>query len=80
MAVFICCSIVYIILNKDLGERIARINEVNLLRFYNNCVNSFVFIILIIAALTLITIGLEAYDRGARRDHKENMDRYKQLR
>lgn len=80
MAVFICCSIVCIILNKDLGERIARINEANLLRFYNNCVNSFVFIILIIAALTLITIGLEAYDRGARRDHKENMDRYKQLR
>lgn len=78
--VFICCSILSIVLNKDFGERIAKISEANLLRFYQSCVNSLVFVAGIVAFLTLVVIGIEAFDRGARRDHKEDMDRYKQLR
>ena len=80
VTVFVCCAISGIILNKDFGERIAKISEVNLLRFYQSCIRSFVIIIIIVAVLTVIVIGIEAYDRGARRDHKEDMDRYKQLR
>lgn len=80
VTVFISCGIATIVLNKDFGERIAQISEVNLLRFYQNCINTFVFIIGIVAFSTLIVIGIEAYDRGSRRDHKEQMDRYKALR
>lgn len=75
--VFICCSIVSIVLNKDLGERIAKISEANLLRFYQNCINSFMFIIGGIIFVTLIVIGIEASDRGERRFHEQSMDRYK---
>ena len=77
VTVFVSGAIISIVLNKDFNERIAKISEVNLLRFYQNCINSFVFIIGIIAFVSLIIIGIEAYDRGARRDHKEDMDRYK---
>lgn len=77
--VFVSCSIVSIVLNKDFGERIAKISEVNLLRFYQNCINSFMFIIGAIVLVTLIMVGIEALDRSAKRDHKENMDRYKAL-
>lgn len=80
IVVFICCSIITIVLNKDFGERIIQISEVNLLRFYNNCINTFVFIIGAVVFVTLIIIAIEAFDRGARRDHKENMDRYKALK
>ncbi len=80
IAVFISCSIVSVALNKDLGERIVTISEVNLLRFYQNCVNALVFCCGIIALLTIGVIIIEAYDRGARRDHKEDLARYKQLR
>lgn len=78
--VFASCIIASIILNKDFGERIAIISEVNLLRFYSNCINAFIFIVGFTAAVTLIIIVIEALDRGARRDHKEEMDRYKQLK
>lgn len=80
VTVFISCIIASIILNKDFGDRIAKISETNLLRFYQNSINSFVFIIGIVAFLTAIIIGIEAYDRGARRDHEEDMDRYRTLR
>lgn len=80
VTVFISCIIASVILNKDFGDRIAKISETNLLRFYQNSINSFVFIIGIIAFLTAIIIGIEAYDRGARRDHEEDMDRYRTLR
>ena len=80
MSVFASSAIISIILNKDFCDRIEKISEVNLLRFYHNCINSFVFIIGIAAFVSLIVIGIEAYDRGARRDHKENMDRYDRLK
>ena len=80
VTVFISCIIASVILNKDFGDRIAKISETNLLRFYQNSINSFVFIIGIIAFLTAIIIGIEAYDRGARRDHEEDMERYRTLR
>ena len=80
VTVFISCLIASVILNKDFGDRIAKISEANLLRFYQNSINSFVFIIGIIAFLTAIIIGIEAYDRGARRDHEEDMERYRTLR
>ena len=80
VTVFISCIIASVILNKDFGDRIAKISEANLLRFYLNSINSFVFIIGIIAFLTAIIIGIEAYDRGARRDHEEDMERYRTLR
>ena len=74
VTVFISGAIVSIILNKDFSERVAKISEANLLKFYQSCIHSFTFILGIVAFVTVMIIAFEAYDRGARRDHKENMD------
>lgn len=68
--------------NNGLYRHIRTSKEIirNLLNDYSNCINSFIFIFGIIAFVSAIVIGIEAYDRGARRDHKENIDRYKVLK
>lgn len=80
MATFVISGLISIILNQSFVDRFVTMSEVNILKFYSNCINSFIFIIGIIAFVSAIVIGIEAYDRGARRDHKENMDRYKVLK
>ena len=80
MATFVISGMLSIILNQNFIDRMVTMNEVNILKFYSNCINSFVFILGIIAFVSAIVIGIEAYDRGARRDHKEDMDRYKALK
>ena len=77
---FICGCIVSLVLNEDFRTRIAKINEANLLAFYQRCIRYFVLIIGIVAFLTLIVIGIEAFDRGERRDNKNSMDRLKLLK
>ncbi len=80
MATFVISGMISIILNQDFVDRVVTMNEVNILKFHSNCINSFIFILGIIAVVSAIVIGIEAYDRGARRDHKEDMDRYKALK
>lgn len=80
MATFVISAMISIILNQDFVNRVVTMNEVNILKFYSNCINSFIFILGIIAFVSAIVIGIEAYDRGARRDHKEDMDRHKALK
>jgi len=80
LTVFVCCIISNLILNKEFRELISKISETNLLKFYQNCINSFVWVFLMVAFVTLTVVLIEALHRGAMRDHKENMDRYKQLR
>ena len=80
MATFVISGMISVILNQDFIDRMVTMNEVNILKFYSNCINSFVFILGIIAFVSAIVIGIEAYDRGARRDLKEDMDRYKALK
>lgn len=50
--VFVCCSILSIVLNKDFGERIASITEVSLVHFYNSCIIAFVVIVAMIGLVT----------------------------
>lgn len=80
MATFVISGLISIILNQSFVDRFVTMSEVNILKFYSNCINSFIFILGIIASVSAIVIVIEAYDRGARRDHKENMDRYKVLK
>lgn len=80
MATFVISGLISIILNQSFVDRFVTMSEVNILKFYSNCINSFIFIFGIIAFVSAIVIGIEAYDRGARRDHKENIDRYKVLK
>lgn len=80
MATFVISAMISIILNQDFVNRVVTMNEVNILKFYSNSINSFIFILGIIAFVSAIVIGIEAYDRGARRDHKEDVDRYKALK
>ena len=80
IATFVVSGLIAIILNQYFVSRIVTMTEVNILKFYSNCINSFIFILGIIAFVSAIVIGIEAYDRGARREHKEDMDRYKVLK
>lgn len=77
---FICGCIVSLVLNEEFRTRIAKISEENLLPFYQSCIRYFVLIIGIVALLTLIVIGIEAIDRGERRENKNFLDRYKLLK
>lgn len=72
--------ILSVVLNADLAQRLQSISEVNTLRFYHNCINSFVLIIVIIAITSLVVICAEAFDRSERRDNKADLDRYKALK
>ena len=80
MATFVVSGMISIILNQDFIDRVVAMNEINILKFYSNCITHFIFILFIIACVSAMVIGIEAYDRGARRDHKEDMDRYKALK
>ncbi len=80
MATFVVSGVISIILNQDLVDRVVTMNEVNILKFYSNCINSLIFVLGIIAFVSAGVIGIEAYDRSVRRDHKENMDRYKTIK
>lgn len=77
---FICGCIVSLVLNEEFRTRIVKISEENLLPFYQSCIRYFVLIIGIVALLTLIVIGIEAIDRGERRENKNFLDRYKLLK
>ena len=76
-AVFVCCSVISIVLNQSIYERVAKFSEVNLLRFYQFCINSFLAMLVIVVVFSLIVIGIEAYERCSKRDHKELLDRLK---
>ena len=80
VVVFVVTAMLSVILNRDFTSFIAGISEVNMLRFYSNCLNGFIWILLLVAIVTVIIISIEAWDRGSRRDHKQDMDRYGTLR
>lgn len=78
--VFICCSIVSIVLNRDFGERIASITEVSIIYFYDNCIFAFMFIIAAIVIVTVLVGFLTHFDsseKGARQLFKKAMDQEK---
>lgn len=77
---FIVTAMLSIVLNKNFAEMISSITEVNLLKFYSNCINSFVFILVIVGIISGIVILSEIMDRSSKRDHKQDMERYKALR
>ena len=54
--VFICCSLVSIVLNKEFGERIASISEVSLVYFYDSCIYAFMFVIGAVVLVTLFVV------------------------
>ena len=74
---FVVCAIINVVLNERFVERMNLISEVNLLRFYQSCINSFVLVLVIITFMTGAVIMDQAFDRSAKRDHKESMDRLK---
>lgn len=61
---FVISAMVFIVLNQDIIKRMQTISETNMLRFYHNCLQSFVFAFLIIAVTTIFIIILEAFDRN----------------
>lgn len=79
-AAFIAAAILSVVLNKNFAEIVPSISEVNLLRFYRNCINSFIIILVIVGFVSGIVIFSEVMDRSAKRDHKQDMERYKTLR
>lgn len=77
---FIVCAMLSVILNDSFLERILKMNEANILKFYHNCINNFVWLFGILFLVTIAVIIIEAFNRGANRDHKQDMDRYKKLK
>lgn len=78
--VFFVCAELSILLNDSFLERILKMNENNMVVFYRYCIyifgGQFMFVLFVTVAVLLI----EAFDRSANRDHKQDMDRYKALR
>lgn len=77
---FVVAAILSIVLNKNFAEIISSISEANLLTFYSNCINGFILILVIVGVVSGIVIVSEVMDRSSRRDHKQDMERYKTLR
>lgn len=75
--VFVVSSITCIVLNDSFSERIMKISESNLLRFYNACIVSLIVVLFILAIPTVVIIVAEISDKSAKREHKEMMDRLK---
>ena len=72
--VFVCCSLVSIVLNKEFGERIASISEVSLVYFYDSCIYEFMFIIAAIGLVTLFVIYAicnESFSKGIKQLFKK---------
>ena len=78
--VFVVCSALSIILNNSFLERIMKMSETNILKFYHTCIYIFVWLFLVVLLVTIAVIIVEAFNRSSIRDHKQDMDRYKKLR
>ncbi len=78
--VFVVCSALTIILDNSFLERIMKMSEANILKFYQNCINTFVWLFVLVLLVTIGVIIVEAFNRGSNRDHKQDMDRYKKLK
>ena len=78
--VFVVCAMLSVILNDSFLERILKMNEANILKFYHNCINNFIWLFGILLLVTTAVLLIEAFNRGSNRDHKQDMDRYKKLK
>lgn len=72
---FIVAAIISIVLNKGLAERLQQISEANLLRFYDNCIHTLLFLFLFFSIVTVGIIIAEYLQRSEKQSHKESMDR-----
>lgn len=75
--VFVCCAIVSIVLNKNLGERIANISEVSLMYFYDSCIYAFMFVIAAVGLVTLFVVFAlcsKLFAKGEKQLFKQDTD------
>lgn len=80
VSVFVVSAHISVLLNESFMDRLAALKGFDVRRFYSTGLSNLVFIFLMITMVTVGVILAEAFDRGSRRDHKENMDRWKLLR
>ncbi len=78
--VFVVCAALSVILNDRFLDRLLKMSEVNILKFYNNCINSFIWLFGIVFLVTVAVLLIEAFDRSSNRDYKHEMDKYKILK
>ena len=79
VSVFVVSAFVSVLLNENFMERLTALKGFDIQRFYTTSFSNLVFIFLMITMVTAGVVLAEAFDRGSRRDHKENMDRWKML-
>ena len=77
--VFFLTSVISVMLNINVVAEMMKFSEVNILKFYSNCVNTILFSLLFVAAITGVIICAELLNRSAIRDHKQDMERYNKL-
>lgn len=78
--VFVVGATLSIILNSSFLERVMKMTEVNMLKFYHHCIYSFVWLFGMVLFVTLVVLLIEAAHRSSIREHKEDMDRLKKLK
>jgi hypothetical protein len=75
MTTFIVSGMISVILNSRFLDRVEKMKEVNILKFYSNCIYSFIFILGMVVIVSVIIILIEALNRIEKREHRENMNR-----
>ncbi len=78
--VFVVCATLSIILNDSFLERVLKMTEANVLKFYHNCIYSLVWLFGAVLLLTIAVLLIESLERSSNREHKQNMDRFKKLK
>ena len=79
VTVFVVSAFISVMLNESFVNLLASIKGFDIRQFYIKGFTNIMFIFLMVTLITAGVILAEAVDRSSRRDHKEDMDRWKTL-
>lgn len=80
VTVFVVSAFISVMLNESFVNLLASIKGFDIRQFYIKGFTNIMFIFLMVTLITAGVILAEAVDRSSRRDHKEDMDRWKAMK
>lgn len=80
VTVFVVSAFISVMLNESFVNLLASMKGFDIRQFYIKGFTNIMFIFLMVTMITAAVILAEAVDRGSRRDHKEDMDRWKAMK
>lgn len=78
--VFVISAFISVMLNESFVNLLASMKGFDIRQFYIKGFTNIMFIFLMVTLITAGVILAEAVDRSSRRDHKEDMDRWKAMK